>query len=178
METRPTLYVMVGLPAAGKTTRAREIESEKAALRLTPDEWMIPLFGATQPDGKRDVLEGRFVSLALRALSVGVSVVLDFGVWSKDERSALRSLAGDVGADCQLVYLDVTEAEQRRRVDDRMRSEPSSTFEMDSDDLDGYRVQFEIPDDDELSDGSIDPPPTDFATWAAWAAKRWPSFAS
>ena len=47
---------MVGLPGAGKTTRARAIESEERALRLTPDEWMIPLFDGIQPDGKRDVL--------------------------------------------------------------------------------------------------------------------------
>ena len=38
------------------------------ALRLTPDEWMIPLFGHHDADGKRDVLEGRFVWLALRTL--------------------------------------------------------------------------------------------------------------
>ena len=68
MQTRPTLYVMVGLPASGKSTRARQIEEERQALRLTPDEWMIPLFGHHDADGKRDVLEGRFVWLALRTL--------------------------------------------------------------------------------------------------------------
>jgi predicted kinase len=45
MDIRPTLYVMVGLPGAGKTTYARHLEAEKQVLRLTPDEWMIPLFG-------------------------------------------------------------------------------------------------------------------------------------
>ncbi|MGD0692219.1 MAG: AAA family ATPase [Acidimicrobiales bacterium] len=90
MDSRPTLYVMVGLPGAGKTTRARAIESEERALRLTPDEWMIPLFDGIQPDGKRDVLEGRLVWLAMRALALGVNVVADFGVWGKpnpDQRS-------------------------------------------------------------------------------------------
>jgi hypothetical protein len=37
------------------------------ALRLTPDEWMIPLFGQDQPEGKRNVLEGRLIWLALSA---------------------------------------------------------------------------------------------------------------
>ncbi|MFL6043878.1 MAG: AAA family ATPase [Propionibacteriaceae bacterium] len=36
---------MVGLPAAGKTTRAKELAVAHQALRLTPDHWMIPLFG-------------------------------------------------------------------------------------------------------------------------------------
>ena len=36
---------MVGLPFSGKTTLARELEAEHAALRLTTDEWHIRLFG-------------------------------------------------------------------------------------------------------------------------------------
>ena len=52
----PRMFVMVGLPSAGKTSRARELASTWDALRLTPDEWMIPLFGQEQPEGKRNVL--------------------------------------------------------------------------------------------------------------------------
>src|SRR6267378_2034092 len=74
------MFVMVGLPASGKTSRARELASAWSALRLTPDEWMIPLFGQEQPEGKRNVLEGRLIWLALSALRIGVNVVLDFGV--------------------------------------------------------------------------------------------------
>ena len=44
----PKMFVMVGLPAAGKTSRARQLASAWSALRLTPDEWMIPLFGQEQ----------------------------------------------------------------------------------------------------------------------------------
>ena len=90
-KTPPTLFVMLGLPASGKTARAKEIEEAWQGLRLTPDEWMIPLFGEPE-GGKREILEGRFIWLAIRALRHGINVVLDFGVWTKDERSALRSL--------------------------------------------------------------------------------------
>lgn len=67
VEGHPKLYVMVGLPAAGKTTLARRIEIEYRALRFTPDEWMIPLFGESMANGKRNVLEGRFIATALSA---------------------------------------------------------------------------------------------------------------
>ena len=50
----PRMFVMVGLPASGKTSQARELASAWNALRLTPDEWMIPLFGHHNADGKRD----------------------------------------------------------------------------------------------------------------------------
>lgn len=73
-------FLMVGLPGAGKTTRAKEIAATHQALRFTPDHWMIPLFGDSMAEGKRWVLEGRLLSLALQALGLGISVVLDYGL--------------------------------------------------------------------------------------------------
>lgn len=40
-----TLRLIVGLPCSGKTTLARQLETEYAALRLTTDEWHIRLLG-------------------------------------------------------------------------------------------------------------------------------------
>jgi predicted kinase len=97
-----TAYLLVGLPAAGKTTVARRLAAEHRALRLTPDEWMIPLFGESDAGGRRDVLEGRLISLALQALRIDTNVVLDLGCWARDERSALRRLVEDIGATHEL----------------------------------------------------------------------------
>ncbi len=71
-----TMFLMVGLPGAGKTTQANELAAANRALRLTPDHWMIPLFGEPMADGKRFVLEGRLISVALQALRL-----VDFGLW-------------------------------------------------------------------------------------------------
>ncbi len=172
---RPTLFVMVGLPASGKTTRARALEAEHGALRLTPDEWMIPLFGEPEAGGKRDVLEGRFVWLAVRALRAGVSVVLDLGVWGRDERSALRWFADQEGADCVLVHLPVEQDEQQRRVTARWAADPASTFPMSPEDLAAHRRAFEAPDEEELAAPRPAPPPPGHRTWASWAAQRWPT---
>jgi predicted kinase len=166
---------MVGLPGAGKTTRARQVEAERQALRLTPDEWIMPLFGEPEPEDKRDVLEGRFVWLALRSLRLGMNVVLDFGVWGRDERMALRSLAASVGASCELIYLEIEPDEQKRRIERRFRADPDATFEMSADDLERSILLFQIPGRDELDAGEIDPPPPGYANWRAWAATRWPT---
>ena len=82
----PILFLTVGLPGVGKTTAAKHIAEERRILRLTPDEWMAPLFGESDADGRRDILEGRMIWTALQVLASGSSVVLDFGCWSAEER--------------------------------------------------------------------------------------------
>jgi predicted kinase len=125
-----TLFLIVGLPGAGKTVRARAVAAEHGALLMTPDAWMISLFGQSQPDGKREVVEGRLIELAIEALCLRVSVVLDFGLWTRDERSALRSLAASVGARCEVIYLAVDREVQLRRVRGRWERTPGQTFPM------------------------------------------------
>jgi predicted kinase len=166
---------MVGLPGAGKTTRAAELAARHRALRLTPDEWMISLFDGSQPDGKRDVLEGRLIALALQALRLGTNVVLDFGLWSRDERSALRRLASSAGATGHVVYLPVDTDVQRARIAHRQATAPHTTFPMSGADIDAWAEQFEAPDAAELGGGEIPGPPPGWPGWAEWAADRWPS---
>jgi predicted kinase len=170
-----TLLLMVGLPGAGKTTRAKELALVHRALRLTPDEWMIPLFDGTQPDGRRDVLEGLLITVALQALRVGTNVVLDFGLWDRDERSALRWLARSAGASCQVVYLPVDQDVQRVRITHRQATAPHQTFPMTEADIDSWRERFQVPDTAELVGGTIPGPPAGWPGWPEWAADRWPS---
>jgi len=75
---QPTLFLTVGLPCTGKTTAARRIEIEQ---------------------------EARLTQIGLRALELGNNVVIDYGLWSRDERSALRQAAADLGATVKLCYL-------------------------------------------------------------------------
>jgi predicted kinase len=169
---------MVGLPGAGKTGRAKELAAEHRALRLSPDAWMIPRSGESEADGKRDVLEGRLIWVALQALHLGTSVVLDFGFWARDERSALRWLARSAGAACQVVYLPVDRDAQLARIADRQATAPHQTFPMTEADVDRWRDQFQVPDAAELDPGEVPGPPAEWPGWPEWAADRWPSLAT
>lgn len=178
----PTLFLMVGLPASGKTVRGRELAAEHGALQLTPDAWMLSLFGSedrhqARPDGKRWLLEGRLVGLAIELLRLGVSVVLDFGLWSRDERSALRWMAASAGASCEVVYLPVEREVQWARIQDRWERTPEQTFPMSEAEIDGWEAGFEIPDADELSGLALPAPPPGHETWLDWAQRLWPSLA-
>lgn len=166
---------MVGLPGTGKTTEARRIEVERDALRLTKDEWMKALYGPENPSVASDVIEGRLVDLGLRALALGVDVVVDFGLWGRDERSALRQAAAVVGAAVELRYLALPPAEQRRRVARRLEEEPHTTWHLSDAELAAYDAVIDVPTPGEL-DGSepVDDPPAGFTTWEEWRRHRWP----
>ena len=172
---RPTLFLTVGLHGTGKTTGARLIEAEHNALRLTKDEWMKALFGRENPPSASDVIEGRLVQLGLRALELGTNVVLDFGLWSRDERSALRQAAADVGASVVMRYFELRPVEQRNRLDQRLAEAPHETWPISDKELAEFAVKFDIPTAAEL-DGSepVGQPPDGFANWGEWSRHRWP----
>jgi predicted kinase len=173
--TRPTLFLTVGLPGTGKTTEARRIEVEENALRLTKDEWVKALYGSANPPSASDVIEGRLIEIGLRALELGVNVVIDFGLWARDERSALRQAAADLGAAVEMRYFELTPAEQRRRLQRRQAVQPHTTWHMSDEELAAWAAVISIPTQGEL-DGSepVDHPPAGFATWEEWRRHRWP----
>ena len=73
-------YLIVGLPGAEKTTRAKELEISAPALRLTPDEWQIVLYGDRNPPDQRDLVEGKLIQLGMRAAELGTNVVFSTSV--------------------------------------------------------------------------------------------------
>ena len=176
---RPTLFLTVGLPGTGKTTDARRIEVEKKALRLTKDEWLKALYGLANPPSASDVIDGRLAEIRLRALELGINVVIDYGLWGRDERSALRQAAADLGAAAEMRYFELTPAEQRRRLDRRQAEQPHTTWHMSDEELAEWAAIFSVPTPGEL-DGSepIDGPPVGFATWVEWRRQRWPASVS
>jgi len=177
-----TIYLIVGLPGAGKTTRAKELEVSESALRLTPDDWLTAIFRHDDPTrwrsqervDQRDLIEGKLVEAGMRAAQLGVDVVFDFGFWGRDERSALRWIAASFGARSQVVYLPIDFEEQRTRISRRYATEPGQ-FEMSDAELKQWAAQFQAPDQEELRGADIPPVPDEWATWSQWASERWPS---
>jgi predicted kinase len=169
------LFLTVGLPGTGKSTVARRMEVEQKALRLAKDEWVKALYGQEYPPSAQDVIEGRLIRIGLRALELGNNVVIDFGLWGRDERAALRQAAADLGAMVEMRDFELTPAEQRNRLDQRQAEASHTTWPMAEEELAEWSANIDIPTPGEL-DGSepIDDPPVGFVTWEEWRRHRWP----
>lgn len=148
-----TLHLMVGLPCSGKTTLARTLERNYAALRLTPDEWQLRLFGqdATDPqhDARHSLIEALQWEVAQRALTLGTSVILDFGFWAREEREDFRARAKRLGASSEVHFLDVPGDELLRRLLQR-NARPEMAFHIPEAMMRPWIERFEKPDPDEL----------------------------
>ena len=104
-ETR--LILTCGLPGAAKTTLARQLAADRGAVRLTKDEWLWALGSTPWDEPTRENVEHELWRLAQEILRLGLSVVLDFGLWARSERDEMRSVARDLGVGVELHYLDV-----------------------------------------------------------------------
>src|SRR5438876_996832 len=127
-----TLFLICGLPGAGKTTLARQLELSQPALRLSPDEWIAPLLADAADTAELDRLRSPVESLqwevAKRVLALGIDVVLEWGFWSREERAWYRSQAEVLGARVELRYLEVGRDELWARLSRRNANLPSGTF--------------------------------------------------
>ena len=145
----PTLHLTCGLPGSGKTTLARRLAVERDAHRFTKDEWVLALGGDLYDDELRDRLEAQLIELAFELLAAGRSCILDFGLWSREERDALRLRARAEGVRVELHVLDVEPDELMQRIAERYADAPHTTAEISAEQLGAWASSFERPDEAE-----------------------------
>ena len=151
------LILTCGLPGAGKTTLARQLAADRSAVRLTKDEWLWAL-GSTPWDARtQEKVEHELWRLAQEILRLGLSVVLDFGLWARSERDEMRSVARGLSVGVELHYLNVPAEELWRRIDARNSQPPWDSHPIRRADLDGWLPLFQAPDAAELA--LFDPSP-------------------
>jgi hypothetical protein len=84
-------------------------------------------------------------------------------------------MAKQMGAKSQVIYLPIDMEAQQERVKNRFVETPNETWQMGEAELNTWRTLFDEPDEAELSGLFLPDQPTEYTSWSAWAAKRWPS---
>lgn len=146
--TKPTLSLMCGLPGAGKTTRAIAIARSTGAVRLCPDEWLVAMGISLVDYPIRFRLQDHMLRHGEILLRAGVSVIVEFGSWSRQERETIRQIAVHTNAVTELHFLDAPLAELARRV--RARGGPDAQRLLE-DVLLKFPERFERPGEEEIA---------------------------
>lgn len=107
--SRPTVHLIYGYIAAGKTTLAKALERELPAVRYSPDEFMVTLFGEDPREDDFRKYQPRIYEMASahwpQVIRCGVDVVLDYAFWPRWHRDAARAVATEAGADTKLYFV-------------------------------------------------------------------------
>jgi predicted kinase len=123
----PTLYLLCGKIAAGKSTLARRLAARQVTLLISEDHWTSKLFA----DDLRTIDDYGCYSARLRAavgphivdmLRQGLSIVLDFPANTVRNRNWMRSLIDQTGAAHELYLLDVPDMICKQRLRERNAS--------------------------------------------------------
>ncbi len=108
----PTLHMICGKIAAGKSTLAAELAQAPGHVRLSEDAWLAALYGEEMANlqdyvrygARLRAVVGPHVAALLRE---GVSVVLDFQANTREARGWMRGILKESGAAHVLHVLDV-----------------------------------------------------------------------
>jgi predicted kinase len=117
--TRPTLWVICGMPASGKSTIAKELAKifgirvfrsdviRKGLFGLQPNEKMdVPFEQGIYSPGASSLTYGKLLLLAQEEIEKGYSVILDATYSSRHQRGEVLRLAKDM--DTNLMFVECT----------------------------------------------------------------------
>jgi predicted kinase len=139
-EPRPTLYLLCGKIAAGKSTLASRLSVRPATVLISEDHWNANLFHAelqTLDDYARYSrrLRAAMGPHVVSLLKIRVSVVLDFPANTVESRRWMRGIFEEANAENELHFLDVPDEVCKRRLRERNAAglHPFQTGEADYD---------------------------------------------
>ncbi|NQY99885.1 MAG: ATP-binding protein [Bdellovibrionales bacterium] len=129
------VYIVGGLPGAGKSTHSKKLAKENSAIVFSTDVWMSDLFWMDSAPGE-DVqwalertgrVENRMVKTCIELNKIGTSSILDIGFVNLNWRKKTYAKLDAAGVPFEVHFLEVDRPTRWERVQKR-NSEQGETF--------------------------------------------------
>jgi predicted kinase len=146
-----TLILITGTIGAGKTTLAEKLAAERNAHWFSPDDWVLAVLkdpsDIAERDRLRDPVEQMLWKEAQALLKLGVTVILENGFWTREERDQYLKTAKALGATVELHYVEAKPDELWERVQKR-NSDPRE-FPITKEEVENALRLFQPPSEEE-----------------------------
>jgi len=148
--------LLCGKIASGKSVYAQSLCRQENAVLLSVDEITIGVLGGDLGE-KHDEIAERvqqyLFQKSLEMIAAGVNVLLDWGFWTRERRTAARAFYGNHGIVCEFHYIDVSDEIWHRNIDKRNRAVlagETSAYYMDEGLMQKLQSAFQKPDRSEI----------------------------
>lgn len=140
----PTIHLMHGFIASGKTTIAKKLAAKSGAVRLCNDEVMLARYGRTPDDfdARYKLVDEELKAKAAEIISNGGDVIMDYGFWTHKRRESYYRWAKGLTdyVVFHVVCSDVNVA--KKRCIERSQNDENSLF-IDEKAFDGLLKNYE-----------------------------------
>lgn len=146
------LYILCGIPFAGKTTIAQKISEKLGFIKVDLDEVKFQLFGNSIKDEDIDQkgwnkIYQRMYGLIEKHLKDGKTVIQDAGNFTKSERSVVRDIAEKLGVEVITIFVATPEHIAKERL--LANKQKLNRFDITLASFQSAAQEMQIPQDDE-----------------------------
>lgn len=150
------VILVCGKICCGKSTYAEKLCADNKAVLLSVDEIMLALFGlyaGDKHDEYVDKIKKHLIDKSAEIIETGISVILDWGFWKKDERTYMKEFYSTRGIEHEFHYIDIGDDIWKARLDKRnsaVLAGEVNAYIVDDNLAAKFEKMFEMPGDEEI----------------------------
>lgn len=150
------VIMICGKIASGKSVYAEKLCAQENAVILSVDELVLSILGSDlgeKHDKITDRIQAYFFQKSLEIVKAGSNVLLDWGFWTKERRSAAREFYKSRGIDCAFHYIDTPDEVWHRNIAIRnaaVKAGRSDAYFVDEGLMKKLEAAFEVPAREEI----------------------------